>query len=211
MSASGLTGTRAEHYRTCKDGVGCAGAFSLQKYQFHGIHTNDAVVLYFIVNIAGPDTGIRRNPMAIPLRDRGNYYRSLLVLIWKDRHIDDRERELMIRFGQDLDFDRRFCEAAINDLPENKHIRDEPVEFSNRATAESFIHDAVRLALIDGELHPKELHWLESVSNVNGLDDQWLHAEIIRLCGKKGMMDFFGSPSSGGVSSDSIGHKSPIS
>jgi hypothetical protein len=121
--------------------------------------------------------------MKIQLLDRGNYYRGLLVLIRSDRTIDAREYEWMIQFGQVLDFDWRFCESAIKDLLDNKHILDEPMTFSNRATAECFMRDAIRLALIDGELHPKELTWLKDVARVNGLENEWLFAEINRLHG----------------------------
>jgi hypothetical protein len=119
----------------------------------------------------------------IPLSERGNYYRGLLVLIRKDREINTRERELMVQFGQVLDFDKRFCEAAIGDLMGNKHIRDEPVTFSDRAIAECFLRDAVLLALVDGDLHPKEVTWLKSVADANQVDNQWLQDEIIRLGG----------------------------
>jgi hypothetical protein len=117
----------------------------------------------------------------ISLFDRGKYYRGLLVLIRRDRIVDPGERELMIQFGQALDFDRRFCEAAIDDLLKNKYIRDEPMTFSDKGTAETFIRDAVLMARVDGEIHPKELAWLKAVADANGLDDEWLNAEIKNL------------------------------
>jgi hypothetical protein len=163
------------------------------------------------MGIAELQAGIRRTLMTIPLRDRGNYYRSLLVLIRRDRHIDDRERQLMIRFGQVLDFDRRFCEIAMNDLPKNKYIRDEPTQFSSRATAECFIRDAALLALVDGELHPKELDWLEAVSDANGLDNELLHSELNRLCGSQRTMNFIQSHLRNDTSLDAIGRSSEIS
>lgn len=140
--------------------------------------------------------------MKVPLLERGNYYRGLLVLIRRDRAIDARERELMIRFGQGLDFDRRFCEAAIDDLLINKHIRDEPMVFSNRATAECFMRDAILLALSDGELHPKELAWLKVVARANGLDNEWMFAEINRLHGTQQPIILPQLPLSGIVSSE---------
>jgi hypothetical protein len=121
----------------------------------------------------------------IPLLDRGNYYRGLLVLIRKDRIVDPGERELMIQFGKALDFDRRFCEAAIDDLLKNQYIRDEPMTFSDKGIAETFIRDAVLVACVDGEIHPKERAWLKAVVDANGLDDEWLNAEIKNLQGKK--------------------------
>jgi hypothetical protein len=117
----------------------------------------------------------------IPLLDRGNYYRGLLVLIRRDRIVDPGERELMIQFGQALDFDRRFCEAAIDDLLKNNYIRDEPMTFSDKGTAETFLRDGVLMAYVDGEIHSKELTWLKAVADANGLDDEWVNAEIKNL------------------------------
>ena len=116
--------------------------------------------------------------MDIPLIDRGNYYRGLLVLIRKDQIINERERELMLRIGENLDFDRRFCEAAIKDVLDNKYIKREPMRFSCAEIAERFIVDALRLAFIDGELHPKELSWLKAVARANGLLDGWIEDEM---------------------------------
>ena len=123
--------------------------------------------------------------MKIPLSDRGKYYRGLLVLIKKDRIVSAREQELMMRFGQALDFDKRFCETAINDLARNPHIKDVPMVFSDRSTAESFVRDGVSLASIDGEFHPEELRWLKAVANANGLEDERISFEIARLAPKE--------------------------
>jgi len=119
--------------------------------------------------------------MKASLMDRGKYYRGLLVLIGRDRIIDPRERELMLQFGKMLDFDKRFCEAAIADLLENKHINEEPILFEESAIAECYLRDALRLALIDEGIHSKELAWLKTVARANKLTDQWLDEECRRL------------------------------
>ena len=119
--------------------------------------------------------------------DRSKYYRGLLVLTGRDLDIDPRERELMLRFGKVLDFDKRFCEAAINDVLHNKYLPSEPVVFDNRETAECFLHDAIRLALIDDAMHPEELAWLQDVAGANGLPVTWLDAEISRFLDLKGV------------------------
>ncbi len=112
--------------------------------------------------------------MSIKLVDRGPYYRGLLVLIRKDQIISEHERELMLQYGKHLDFDQRFCESAIDDLMKNPHIKAEPIKFSDQETARSFLKDAFRLALADGEFHPKEFSWLQAVAAANGLEGQWL-------------------------------------
>ncbi len=116
--------------------------------------------------------------MGITQVEKSNYYKGLLILIGKDRIIDSRERELMLEIGKILDFERRFCEAAIDDLLRNTHIADDPVTFTGREIAESFVRDAVGLALVDEELHPHELAWLKAVARANGLTDAWLEEEI---------------------------------
>jgi hypothetical protein len=119
--------------------------------------------------------------MKLSLLDRSNYYRGLLVLTRRDQVIHPRERQLMLEFGRILDFDKRFCEAAIDDLLRNPHIKNEPVTFSNPKTAECFLRDGIRLALVDKNISPKELGWLRSVARANGRTDSWLDAEVQRL------------------------------
>jgi len=87
----------------------------------------------------------------------------------------------MIQVGQALDFDLRFCENAIDDLLDNPHIKAEPITFSDEETARSFLHDAILIALSDGKLHPRELSWLKTVADANGLNDSWLSNEIARI------------------------------
>ncbi len=119
--------------------------------------------------------------MGISQLERSNYYKGLLILTGKDRVIDARERDLMIRFGRILDFDVRFCEAAMDGLLDNRYITDEPIVFSSRETAECFLRDGIRIALTGSEIHPKELKWLRLVAHANGLSREWLDSEIERL------------------------------
>ncbi|MBN2321635.1 MAG: hypothetical protein JXR49_21330 [Acidobacteria bacterium] len=119
--------------------------------------------------------------MKASLIDRGKYYRGLLVLIGRDRIVDRSEHKLMLQFGKMLDFDERFCEAAIADLLDNEHINDEPILFDESAIAESFLRDALRLALIDKEIHLHEMSWLKTVARTNKLTDAWLDKEYRRL------------------------------
>jgi hypothetical protein len=116
--------------------------------------------------------------MKASLMDRGKYYRGLLVLVGRDRIIDPRERALMMQFGKMLDFEERFCEAAITDLLGNMYISSEPILFDEQLIAKSFLRDALRLALIDKELHAHELAWLKTVAKANNITDEWLDKEL---------------------------------
>jgi hypothetical protein len=119
--------------------------------------------------------------MKASLMDRGNYYRGLLVLIGRDRIIDSREHELMLQLGKILDFDVRFCEAAIADLLDNKYINDNPILFDEPEIAECFLRDGLKLALADKELHSRELSWLKTIARTNKLPDDWVDKECRRL------------------------------
>lgn len=110
--------------------------------------------------------------------DRSKYYRGLLVLVRKDRLIHRRERELVLQIGKLLDFDPRFCEASLDELLKNPSITDEPVVFSRREIAESFLTDATALACADEEIHPHELACLRSVATANGFTEEWLDAFV---------------------------------
>jgi hypothetical protein len=59
--------------------------------------------------------------MKLPLIIRSHYYKGLLVLLRRDRIIDARERDIMLQIGEVLDFDRRFCEATIDNLLSNRN------------------------------------------------------------------------------------------
>ena len=116
--------------------------------------------------------------MSLSLVDRSNYYRGLLVLTGRDRIIDPREREFMLQIGKVLDFERRFCEATIDDLMVNPHLMKEPIVFSSPSVADCFFRDAVRLALVDGEINPQELRWLRKIAQTNARTDKWLDSLV---------------------------------
>ncbi len=112
--------------------------------------------------------------MKISLDEKSKYYKGLLILVGRDRVIDRRERELMLEIGRILDFDERFCNTAMNDLPRNVHIKSAPPVFSQGRLAECFLHDAILLAVVDGRIHPHELAWLNKVARANSLPDDWV-------------------------------------
>ena len=116
--------------------------------------------------------------MRLSQESKSQYYKALLVLLRRDRIVHDRERDLMLQMGVILGFDKRFCEATIDQLLSNANITRDPVSFPDKIIKECFFRDAVRLALIDGNLHPSELRWLRRVAQVNGLTDQWLDGVI---------------------------------
>jgi hypothetical protein len=120
---------------------------------------------------------------------KSHYYKGLLVLSRRDRVIHAREKDLMLRIGEMLGFDKRFCEATLDELLSNPNITREPVLFFNENIKECFFRDALRLALVDGNLHPAELRWLRKVAQFNGMTDQWFKTVIQEIQGKKDAQD----------------------
>jgi hypothetical protein len=116
--------------------------------------------------------------MKLPLSVKSNYYKGLLVLSRRDRFIDDRERKLLIQIGEMLGFDKRFCEATIDELLSNAHISRNPIVFSEEVIKDCFFRDALRVAFSDGCLHPMELRWLQQMAQANGKPDEWLDTLI---------------------------------
>ncbi len=125
---------------------------------------------------------------SIALMDKSNYYKGLLILVGKDRIVHQEERLLMLKLGEILDFDKRFCQAAIDNLLHNKYLIDEPIIFSNGNIAMSFLLDAIRLAFIDGEIHPHELDWLNAIAQANSVEKEWLDSEVLRFKETKGSL-----------------------
>lgn len=119
--------------------------------------------------------------MKASLMDRGSYYRGMLVLIGRDRIIHPEERKQALELGTLLDFDERFCEAAIANLLENEHINEDPIFFDERKIAECYLRDGLRVSLIDNELDAREMAWLETVARTNKLPAGWLKKEYEKL------------------------------
>ncbi len=108
--------------------------------------------------------------MRISLSDRSIYLKGLMVFIMKDREIHEAERRMVIRLGQGLGFDRRFCEDTIEDIMTSRHLDDLP-RFLDPRVARCLVRDAIRLSLAYNEPHEGGFRWLRSVAHVNGLEE----------------------------------------
>lgn len=111
--------------------------------------------------------------MKITLIDSVNYLKGLLLLIRKDRKVTDGEIRLMKRIGKALGFEPKFCDNAIHEILENKHIVDAPPEFSTKELAVKFIKDGLTLASCEKEVHLSEETWLRYTAEKNGLSVAW--------------------------------------
>lgn len=122
--------------------------------------------------------------MKLDLRERSECFRGFLLLIAQDRVIRPEERELLRHIGKALDFEKRFCEEAMDDLLDNVHISTHPPVFTRREYAEAFLHDCIRIAGTDREIHPDELLWLARIAEANGFDLVWLQEALKRHAGE---------------------------
>ncbi len=112
--------------------------------------------------------------MKLTLREKSECFRGFLLLIAQDQVVSTEEREILLRIGKALDFDKRFCEEAMDDLLENAHIAKDPPVFSRRECAEAFLYDCIRIAGSDHEIHPHEMAWLTRIAEANGFPASWL-------------------------------------
>lgn len=119
--------------------------------------------------------------MKLDLREKSECFRGFLLLIAQDRVITPEERELLRHIGKVLDFDRGFCEEAMEDLLENVHIATTPPVFSRPEYAEAFLYDCIRIAGSDHDIHPDELGWLMQSAVANGITVQWVEDAIRKV------------------------------
>jgi len=117
--------------------------------------------------------------MKISIIDRSLYFRGLMLLIRKDREIRNEEKQLMMRIGAIMGFEKKFCKNAIDEIISNKNIDDSPPLFSNSQIAGFFIHDAIIISVANKKIHEAELGWLKEVARANGIEN------ILNACLKK--------------------------
>ncbi len=110
--------------------------------------------------------------------DKSNYFRGLILLIGKDKKITKSEKGIIKSIAKTLNYNQEFVDRAMNDLFANKYIVMEPPEFSNLRFVEIFIRDGLRIALTDGVIDLREIHWLMSVAQKNRLSKQWFFSEL---------------------------------
>jgi hypothetical protein len=121
--------------------------------------------------------------MKIKIIDGSNYFRGLLLLIRQDRKITESEIQLMRRIGKTLGFEREFCENAIHEILDNKHVPDTTPEFSSVELAMRFIKDGLAIAHSDAEVHPSEEEWLRLTAKNSGIDSDWFETECRKVSG----------------------------
>jgi len=118
--------------------------------------------------------------MDIPLKDRSNYLRGLLILAKKKGYVSQSDETIISHVSGKLGFSSRFCEETLSTLLENDFINGEPVRFVNKVFAKSFISDALKLACTRTSINPEELNWIKRSAETNHLNHKWFANELAR-------------------------------
>ena len=116
--------------------------------------------------------------MEIPIIDKSNYLKGLLITARKDNQLAESEKKILKDISVKLGFASDFYEDTIKSLLSNKYITDEPIKFSNKKIAESFVDDGLRLAFSDNRVTDSEINWLRATAEANGIDKKWFEEKM---------------------------------
>lgn len=117
--------------------------------------------------------------MQIPVIDKSNYLKGLLITARKDKQLADSEKEIIKGIAERLGFAADFYKEIIHSLLANKYINEEPIKFSNKQIAESFLLDGLKLAFSDNHVGMGELDWLKKTAIANGITEKWVEDKLL--------------------------------
>ncbi len=116
--------------------------------------------------------------MELTLIDKSNYLKGLLIVAKKDNQLTEPEKKIIRNIALKLGFATDFYEDTLRDLLGNKYIVENPIKFSSRKIAESFVSDGLRLAFSDEMVSEKELDWLKATALENEIETEWFDNKI---------------------------------
>ncbi len=116
--------------------------------------------------------------MNIPLLDRSHYLKGLLITAKLDKQLSDKEKEIIKGISDKLGFATDFYNETIRGLLSNQYISDEPIKFSDKKIAESFLSDAIKLAFSDGNISEAEMNWLKETAKLNSIEEDFIRTNI---------------------------------
>jgi len=116
--------------------------------------------------------------MNIPVIDRSNYLKGLLVTARKDKQLTEPEKKIIKGIAEKLGFANDFYEETIKNLLSNKYIIEEPIKFSSIKIAESFVIDGLKLVYSDNMTVGSEVEWLKNTALANGLNERWFEEKV---------------------------------
>ena len=113
--------------------------------------------------------------------DKSNYLKGLLIVAKKDNQLAQQEKKIIRHCAEKLGFARDFYEDTLKELLENKYISEEPIIFSDKKIAESFIMEGLNLAHSDNSIDNAEIDWLRSVAIKNNLSEKWFEDKRVNF------------------------------
>jgi len=125
--------------------------------------------------------------------DRSSYLKGLLITARKDNQLSETEISIIKKIATRLGFSSDFFEETISNLLHNKYITEEPIKFSDKSIAKSFLEDGLKLALSDNAITEDETNWLKNTAKENGIEDEWVNKKMKEIQSKPhliGKMDF---------------------
>ncbi|GIK61656.1 MAG: hypothetical protein HND39_08650 [Ignavibacteriota bacterium] len=122
--------------------------------------------------------------MEIPLLDRSNYLKGLLIIARMDNQLSETEISIINKFAKRMGFSSDFVTETIKNLLENKYITEDPLKFSSQSISKSFIEDGLKLALSENTINEAEISWLKDTAKVNGFDEELVDKKIKEIKAK---------------------------
>ncbi len=116
--------------------------------------------------------------MEIPIKDKSNYLKGLLIVAKKDKQLADSEKKIIRGIGEKLGFAPDFYEDVLKDLLSNEYILEDPIKFSNIKIAKSFIDDGLKLAFSDNKISEVEINWLDETAKHNDIEEKWFNEKL---------------------------------
>ena len=128
--------------------------------------------------------------MNIPLLDRSNYLKGLFITAKLDKQLSQKEKDILKQISDKLGFASDFFNETTRSLLNNKYIKEEPITFSAKEIAISFINDAIKLACCNNIVTNAEINWLKEIATVNQVDKEIIEKELKEY--KETPKSFFG-------------------
>ena len=119
--------------------------------------------------------------MEISQLDKSNYLKGLLIVAKKDKQLTEPEKKILKGIAAKLGFAKDFYEDTIRNLLVNKYIIENPIKFSEKQIAESFISDGLKLAYADNIISDNEISWLRATAAENDLTGDWFDNRIKKI------------------------------
>ncbi len=116
--------------------------------------------------------------MEIPIIDKSNYLKGLLIIAKKDKQLTEPEKAIIRNIAKKLGFANDFYESTLSSLLANKYILEDPIKFSDKKIAKSFLTDGLKLAFSDNIVSNVELDWLKATAAANEIDDSWFDEKL---------------------------------